>query len=98
MSVIIGTCIKTPERTMDKLFATFTILVLISLVVHITEAGETKKDMPRKCWQGWATGTDIMKTDRNTTKVNCTEEQKTCMKWYLKQGKNINGKNDLLSR
>ena len=84
---------KRQDKTMEKLFATFAILILFTLFVQFTEAADTKKDKPRSCWHGSATGMDIMKTNRTTTKKNCTTEEKTCMKWFLKQaGKKIKEK------
>jgi len=73
---------------MKTLFTTITLLIFATLMVQFTDAAETKKkeDKVRSCWFGSAEGKDIMNTMRNTTKKDCTKEEKTCLKWQVMNG------------
>ena len=59
------------------------VAVLITLNSHSSQAA-TKIT---KCWEGWATGKDLMKTTRNTTEKTCAANTKYCSKWYLMTGR-----------
>ena len=59
------------------------VAVLITINAHSSEAAMKIT----KCWDGWATGTDLMKTNRNTSEKACPADTKYCSKWYLMTSK-----------
>ena len=74
---------------MKLILTAITLLIFAILLVQFTDAAETKKkeDKVRSCWFGSAEGKDIMNTMRNTTKKDCSKEEKTCLKWQVMNGK-----------
>ena len=63
------------------------------LVLLVVVAGLTLTAVPsyaadiKKCWKGWATGTDLRETKRNSNMTNCQAKTKYCEKWYIMKGK-----------
>ena len=69
---------------MNQSMVNFAIIctVLVTFNIHSAQAANITK-----CWSGWATGKDLMKTMRNTTEMNCPTNTKFCMKWHLMTSK-----------
>ena len=76
---------------MKNLFPAFTLIILASFAVHLTDAASNTNNQKRICWEGTASGKDIMNISKEMRKVNRTEcglDEKTCLKWQIMQGNN----------
>ena len=63
------------------------IVLLVVVAVFMFTAVPSYAADVKKCWKGWATGTDLRDTKRNSSMTNCVAKTKYCEKWYLMKGK-----------
>ena len=73
---------------MKNLFPAFTLIILALFAVHLTDAASNTNNQKRRCWDGTASGKDIMNTMRNVTRKECALDEKTCLKWQIMLGNN----------